>query len=139
MLPKRLRINEHAIKLEDGKQPSYGQIYSLGPVELEILKTYIEINLANSFIRSLNFFASALILFVRKPNSSLRLYVDYQGLNNLTFKNWYSLLLIGESLNRLGQAKRFTQLHLTSIYHRMRIKEGTEWKTAFRTRYDYFK
>ena len=43
-------INEHAIKLEEGKQPSFGQIYSLGPVELEILKTYIKTNLANSFI-----------------------------------------------------------------------------------------
>ena len=46
--------NKHAIELEEGKQPPYGPIYSLGLVELKILKTYIEINLANSFIRTLN-------------------------------------------------------------------------------------
>ena len=40
----------HAIELEKGKQPSFGLIYSLRPVELEILKTYIKTNLANSFI-----------------------------------------------------------------------------------------
>ena len=43
-------INEHAIDLEPGKQPPYGPIYSLGSVELETLKTYIETNLANGFI-----------------------------------------------------------------------------------------
>ena len=46
--------------------------------------------------------------------------------------------MIGESLDRLGRAKRFTQLDLTSAYHQMRIKEGDEWKTAFRTRYGHF-
>ena len=64
--------------------------------------------------------------------------MDYWGLNNLTIKNRYPLPLIGESLDRLGRAKRFTQLDLTSAYHRMRIKEGDEWKTAFRTRYGHF-
>ena len=44
-LPENTGINEHAIKLKDGKQPSYGPIYSLEPVELETLKIYIEIYL----------------------------------------------------------------------------------------------
>ena len=42
VLPEYIKFNEHAINLEDGKQPPYGLIYSLGPVELETLKTYIE-------------------------------------------------------------------------------------------------
>ena len=46
--------------------------------------------------------------------------------------------MIGESLNRLSQAKRFTQLDLTSAYYQMRIKEGDKWKTAFQTRYGHF-
>ena len=41
-------------------------------------------------------------------------------------------------MDRLGQARRFTQLDLTSPYHRMRIRERDEWKTAFRTRYGHF-
>ena len=49
-LPENTRINEHALKLEEGKQPSFGPIYSLGLVELETLKTFIETNLANGFI-----------------------------------------------------------------------------------------
>ena len=49
VLPERTSINEHAIKPEKGKQPSYGSIYSLDPVELETVKTYIKTNLANGF------------------------------------------------------------------------------------------
>ena len=76
-------------------------------MELETLKTYIETNLANGFIQPLKSPAGALILFVRKPNGSLRLCINYRDLNNLTIKNRYPLPLIGESLDWLGQAKRF--------------------------------
>ena len=37
-LPKYTRINNYAIKLVDNLEPPHGSIYSLGPVELEILK-----------------------------------------------------------------------------------------------------
>ena len=102
VLPERTELNEHAINLEDGKQLPYGPIYSLGPVELETLKTYIKTHLKTGFIRPSKSPAGAPILFDKKPDGSLRLCVDYQGLNNLTIKNRYPLPLIGESLDRLG-------------------------------------
>ena len=49
-LPENIEMNEHAIKLEEDKQPPFGPIYSLKLVELETLKIYIKTNLANSFI-----------------------------------------------------------------------------------------
>ena len=76
-LPENTGINEHAIELKEGKQLSFDPIYSLGLVELEILKTYIEINLANGFIRLSKSSAGALILFDKKPDGSFRFYVDY--------------------------------------------------------------
>ena len=42
-------------------------------------------------------------------------------------------------LDRLGRARWFTQLDLTNTYYRLRICEGDEWKTAFRTQYGHFK
>ena len=137
-LPEHTGINNHPINLIDDKQPPYGPIYSLGPVELETLKTYIETNLANGFIRPSKSPAGAPILFIRKKDGSLRLCIDYRGLNNLTIKNRYPLPLIGKSLDHLSRAKRFTQLDLTNAYYRMQIREGDEWKTAFRTRYGHF-
>ncbi len=137
-LPENTGMNEYAIELVEGKQPPYGPIYALSPVELEILKSYIETHLKTGFIRPSKSPAGAPILYDKKPDSSLRLYVDYRGFNNLTIKNWYPLPLIGEALDQLGRAKRFTQIDLTSAYHRMRIREGDEWKTAFCTRYGHF-
>ena len=107
-LPKNIGINQHAIKLKEGKESSFGPIYSLGPIELKTLKTYIKTNLVNGFIWSSKSSAGALILFNKKPNRSFCLCVDYWGLNNITIKNQYLLPLIGELLNWLGQAKRFT-------------------------------
>ena len=49
-LLENYRINEHANKLEEGKQLPFESIYNLRLVELEILKNYIKTNLANSFI-----------------------------------------------------------------------------------------
>ena len=138
ILPKYTEINTYAIDLEKGKQSHYWLIYSLEPVELETLKTYIETNLANGFICLSKSPADTLILFNKKPNGSLRLCVNYQSLNNLTIKNRYPLSLISESLDCLGLAKRFTQLDLTSVYYQMRIKKGDNWKTAFRTQYGHF-
>ena len=131
-------MNQHAIELQKDQQPSYGSIYNLGLVELETLKTYIKTNFANSFIWTSKSPAGTSILFVRKPDGSLRLCVDYWGLNNLTIKNRYPLPLIGKSLDQLGRAKRFTQLDLTNAYHWMRIKKGDKWKTVSWTRYSYF-
>ena len=138
-LPENTGINEHVIELIEGKKLPYGPIYSLGPVELETLKAYSKTHLKTGFIWPSKFLADAPIYFDKKPDGSFSLYVDYRRLNCLTIKNWYPLPVIGESLDRLGRTKRFTQLDLTSAYYWIRIQKGDKWKTAFRTRYGHFK
>ena len=76
-LPENTGINEHAIKLKKDKQQLFGLIYSLKLVELETLKTYIKIILANDFIRYFKSFIRASILFNKKSNRSFCLNVDY--------------------------------------------------------------
>ncbi len=117
-------MNEHTIKLIDGKQPPYRPIYAFSLVELETLKAYIKIHLKIEFIRPSKSLAGAPILFDKKPDHSLCLYMNYRGLNNLTIKNWYPFSLIGEALDCLGRAKQFIQLDLTNAYYWMRIYEG---------------
>lgn len=76
-LPENTDINKYSIKLENDKQQPYGPIYSLRLVELEILKTYIEIYLETGFIQIFKTPAGVLILFNKKPESSFHLCVDY--------------------------------------------------------------
>lgn len=74
---KHTEINTDAIDLEEGKQLSYKFIYNLRPMELKILKTYIETNLVNGFIRFSKSPAGTPILFDKKSNGSFKLCVDY--------------------------------------------------------------
>ena len=59
-------------------------------------------------------------------------------MNEMTIKNRYPLPLIQETLARLQKARWYTQLELRDGYYHLRIAEGEEWKTAFRTRYGNF-
>ena len=72
-----IKINTHAIDLEESKQPPYRRIYSLRSVEMETLKTFIKTNLANGFICRSRSPAGTPILFDKKPNGSLWPYVNY--------------------------------------------------------------
>ena len=69
--------------------------------ELLVLKEYIEENLAKGFIQHSSSPAGASVLFVKKSDGSLRLCVDYRGLNEMIIKNRYPLPLIQETLARL--------------------------------------
>ena len=133
-LPPR-RSYDHKIDLEDGTTPPFGPIYSLSEVEQLALRQFIDENLANHFIRPSLSPSGAPILFIKKKDGSLRLAVDYRGLNRITKKDRYPLPLIPDLLDRLRSARVFTKIDLRGAYNLVRIAQGDEWKTAFRTRY----
>ena len=108
---------DHAIDLEPGKITLYKSLYNLTKMKLTILQDYIDINLLNDFIKSFKSSAEALILFIKKKDSILRLCVNYKDLNLVIIKNYYLLSLINKSLNHLKQVKIFTKLDLTSAYY----------------------
>jgi hypothetical protein len=73
--------------------------------ELIVLyKTLIEL-LDKNFIRASSSLALAPILFVRKPRGRLYFYIDYRGLNAITYKDRYLLPLINEILYSLSKVK----------------------------------
>ncbi|KAG8424880.1 hypothetical protein J3458_022432 [Metarhizium acridum] len=73
------------------------------------------------------------ILWVPKKNGKLRPCIDYRHLNKITIKNRYPLPLMTEIRDKVGKAKWFTTLDLKGAYNLIRMKEGHEWMTAFRT------
>ena len=133
------RPYDHRIQLEEGAIPPSAQpIYHLTPEELNVLRKYIDENLIKRFLRPSHSPCGAPVLFVKKPDGSLRLCVDYRALNKLTIKNRYPLPLIGELLDRLSNAKFFTKFDVRDGFNRLRMGAGEEWKTAFRCRYGSF-
>jgi len=126
----------HAIDTGD-QDPPWGPVYNLSEKELAVLHDYLHECERKGWIRRSTSPAGAPVLFVPKKDGSLRLCVDYRGLNKVTRKDRTPLPLISETLDRLGSAVIFSKLDLRNAYHRLRIKPGDEWKTAFRTRYGH--
>lgn len=133
---------DHQIELEkkDGRTPEvpWGPLYQMSRDELLVLRTTLTDLLDKGFIRVSNSPAAAPVLFVKKPGGGLRFCVDYRGLNRITRKDRYPLPLIYETLRTIGQAKWYTKLDVAAAFHRIRIAEGDEWMTAFRTRYGLY-
>jgi hypothetical protein len=140
--PLRGKGVDHDIELlqESGKDPEvpWGPLYSMSRDELLVLRKTLTELLDKQFIRVSNSSAAAPVLFVRKPGGGLRFCVDYRGLNRITRKDRYPLPLIYETLRNIGRAKWYTKLDVIAAFHKIRIAEGDEWKTAFRTRYGLF-
>ena len=64
--------------------------------------------------------------------------IDYRALNAITKKDRYPLPLIHETLNNIYKAKWYTKLDVIAAFHKIRIQEGDEWLTAFRTRFGLY-
>ena len=132
------RLYDLRIDLQKDSQPPVGTIYSLSQFKQETLKQFIDKNLTNGFIRSMSLPHRAPVLFVKKKDGSLWLCVDFRGLNKITKKDRYPLPLISDLLNSPCKARIYTKIDLRHTYHLVRIAEGDEWKTTFRTRYGAF-
>ena len=113
-------------------------MYSLSPSELWTLREFLDEHLSLGFIRPTSSPHGAPVLFVKKKDGSLRLCVDFRGLNRITKKDRYPLPLISDLLDAPGKARIYTKIDLRHAYHLVRITPGDEWKTAFRTRYGSF-
>ncbi|KAF8749992.1 hypothetical protein RHS01_09613 [Rhizoctonia solani] len=136
LLPHR-EYNISIDLLPDAKL-SPGPIYGMTDSESKVLKQHIDKELATGKICPSTSSASAPVMFVKKADGSLRLVVDYWKLNDITYKNVYPLPRQDNLMAKLRNAKLFTKLDLCWGYNNLRIKEGDEWKTAFRTKYGLF-
>ena len=127
------------ITLEEGASPPLRPIYSLSQEELLALHKFIDENTAIGFIRPSQSPHGAPMLFIWKKDGSLHFCCDFRGINQVSKKDWYPLLLINDLLDAPHKAWIYTKIDLWHAYHLVCIANGDEWKTTFQTRYGSFK
>ena len=81
---------------------------------------------------------SAPVLFNKKKDGTLRLCIDYRGLNPATVKNKYPIPRMDELLDRLQGSSIYTKIDLKSGYYQIRVKDEDISKTGFNTRYGHY-
>ena len=125
---------DHTIELVLEANASKGcKVYPLSVTEQKELDTFLKENLDSGRIRPSKSPMASPVFFVKKKCGGLRLVQDYRPLNAMTVKNKYPLRLILELIAKLRGAKYFTKLDVRWGFNNVRIKEGDEWKAAFRT------
>ena len=127
-----------SIQIEGKQTPPLGPIYSFSALELQTLHEFLDENLRADTIRPSNSSCRAPVLFVKKKDGSLWLYVDYCGLNKLTWKDRYPIPLLSDLLDAPNKAQIYSKIDLKSTYHLVCIASGDKWKTTFRTHYSSF-
>jgi hypothetical protein len=135
---------DHAIPLEKDEQRRekdvpWEPLYEMFRKKLLILRKTLTDLLDKGWIRASSSAAGAPVLFVKKPGKGLRFCVNYRALNAIIFQNRYPLPLIREILRKLAKARYYTKMNVRAAFHKLRIKKGNKWKTAFRTRFELFK
>ena len=127
------------IQLKDGSTAPWGPIYPLSEIKLQTLREWLKEMERTGKIRRSTSPAGSPILFVPKPKGrGLRLCVDYRALNRITIPNRYPLPLMQELQDRVQGAQWFTKMDLKNGFNLIRVREGDEWKTAFRTQYGLY-
>ncbi|KAF8672003.1 hypothetical protein AX14_005627 [Amanita brunnescens Koide BX004] len=113
------------------------KIYPLNPQEQKELDEFLKEQLETGRIRSSKS-PMASPFFVKKKDGKLRPVQDYRKLNKMTIKNRYLLPLISELIDQLTGAKYFSKMDVRWGYNNIRIKDGDEYKVAFRTNQGLF-
>ncbi|KAL5565101.1 hypothetical protein UlMin_028265 [Ulmus minor] len=126
------------IEVLPGTAPISKAPYRMAPAELKELQTQLQELLEKGFIRPSHSPWGAPVLFVKKKDGTLRMCIDYRGLNKVTIQNKYPLPRIDDLFDQLKGAVVFSKIDLRSGYHQLRIKESDIPKSAFRTRYGHY-
>jgi hypothetical protein len=124
---------DHKIELKDTFAPKSFKTYNLTPEENIELDKFLKDNLDKGYIRPSQSPMASPFFFVKKKDGKLRPCQDYRYLNEHTIKNAYPLPLISELLDKLKGARRFTKLDVRWGYNNVRIRDGDQWKAAFKT------
>jgi len=109
------------------------KIYPMAQGEEDSLQEFIKEQLEKGYIQPSKSPYSSPFFFINKKDGKLRPVQDYQRLNSLTVKNQYPLPLIPKLIDHLRNATLFTKLNIRWGYNNVRIKEGDQWKGAFKT------
>ncbi|KAL5510935.1 hypothetical protein ACEPAG_4692 [Sanghuangporus baumii] len=135
-LPKHTKW-DMAINLKEGVPlPKPRPIIKLTREEQAALNAYVQELLDKGWIEKVQPHepcpVAAPVFFVGKKDGGARAVTDYRDINDVTVSDLYPIPIMSVLPEKLEKGKFFFTLDMQSGYNNLRIREGDEWKAAFR-------